>query len=112
MEVIPGNKVIDGKAINYLPHHAVMKDGSTATKVRVVFDGPAKTSTGISFNEVLRFGQHPIVLFADIAQMYRQINIDKNNTTFKELYGRRIRLFQSFTIDSKPLHMVPLRLHI
>ena len=63
-----------------------MKDGSTTTKVRVVFDGSAKTSTGISFNEVrrvgpvvqndlfsivLRFCQYPIVLSADIAQMYR-----------------------------------------
>ena len=29
------------------------------------------------FSIVLRFRQHPIVLSAEIAQMYRQINIDK-----------------------------------
>nr|XP_033322446.1 uncharacterized protein LOC117218272 [Megalopta genalis] len=40
----------------FLPHHALMKETSMTTKLRVVFDGSAKTDTGISLNEVLMVG--------------------------------------------------------
>lgn len=36
----------------YLPHHAVIKQESLTSKIRVVFDGSAKTSTGILLNDV------------------------------------------------------------
>ena len=39
----------------YLPHHCVEKE-STTTKLRVVFDASAKTTTGISLNELLALG--------------------------------------------------------
>ncbi|XP_076382079.1 uncharacterized protein LOC117218272 [Megalopta genalis] len=39
----------------FLPYHALMKETSMTTKLRVVFDGSAKTDTGISLNEVLMF---------------------------------------------------------
>lgn len=32
----------------HFPHHAVIKESSTTTKLRVVFDGSCKSSTGIS----------------------------------------------------------------
>ena len=35
----------------YLPSHGVVKANSTTTKVRVVFDGSAKTSTKVSLND-------------------------------------------------------------
>ncbi|CAG7823308.1 unnamed protein product, partial [Allacma fusca] len=72
----------------YLPHHAVIKDTSTTTKLRVVFDASAKTSSGISLNDLLmvgpktqqdlvqiliRFRMRPIALIGDIEKMYRQI---------------------------------------
>ena len=47
------------KPIFYLPHHAVFKEGSTITKLRVVFDRSAKISSGLSRNEVQRVG--PVV---------------------------------------------------
>ncbi|XP_046480969.1 uncharacterized protein [Neodiprion pinetum] len=71
----------------YLPHHAVIKETSQTTKVRVVFDGSAKSTTGISLNEclmtgptiqddlltlILRFRLHNYVLTGDIEKMYRQ----------------------------------------
>ena len=37
----------------YLPVHGVMKEASTTTKLRVVFDASAKTSSGVSFNDQL-----------------------------------------------------------
>ncbi|XP_055623754.1 uncharacterized protein LOC129767158 [Toxorhynchites rutilus septentrionalis] len=37
----------------YLPHHPVVKEASTTTKTRVVFDGSSKTSTGYSLNDAL-----------------------------------------------------------
>lgn len=78
----------------YLPHHCVIKEDSTTTKLRVVFDASAKTSSNISLNDILRIGptiqedlfsivlrarKHNILLTADIAKMYRQvlINVDQ-----------------------------------
>lgn len=76
--------------IYYMPHHAVLKNCSTTTKLRVVFDASAKTTTGESLNEqllvgptlqqdlssiLMRWRSHKIILVADIAQMYRQIKV-------------------------------------
>lgn len=41
----------------YLPHHPVVKEASTTTKVRVVFDASCKTSSGVSLNDMLLVGQ-------------------------------------------------------
>ncbi|XP_041786604.1 uncharacterized protein LOC121601867 [Anopheles merus] len=49
----------DDERAYYLPHHPVFKAASSTTKVRVVFDGSAKTSTGFSLNDALCVG--PVV---------------------------------------------------
>ncbi|XP_062556820.1 uncharacterized protein LOC134221646 [Armigeres subalbatus] len=46
---------LPGQQSYYLPHHAVLKPSSTSTKLRVVFDGKAR-SDGLSLNEVLMVG--------------------------------------------------------
>lgn len=38
----------------YLPHHCVLRPSSTTTKLRLVFDGSARTSTGVSINDTLK----------------------------------------------------------
>ncbi|CAK9799142.1 hypothetical protein ANTPLA_LOCUS1909 [Anthophora plagiata] len=87
----------------YLPHHAVTKQDSTATKLRVVFDGSAKSSTGISLNDaqkvgptvqseltaiLLRFRTHRYVLSADVEKMYRQILIEPSQRRFQRILWR------------------------
>lgn len=85
------NKESSLSKINYLPHHAVLKENSLTTKLRVVFDASCKTTSKKSLNDllyvgptiqedvfalILRFRTYKYVLTADIAKMYRQILID------------------------------------
>jgi len=45
----------EGRQPRYvLPHNAVFKETSTTTRTRVVFDGSAKTSNGLSINYILK----------------------------------------------------------
>ncbi|XP_055543669.1 uncharacterized protein LOC129729204 [Wyeomyia smithii] len=74
----------------FLPHHPVVKEDSTTTKLRVVFDASAKTSTNTSLNDsllvglviqedlrtiILRSRTRQIMVVADIEKMFRQIEI-------------------------------------
>ena len=59
LEEVPLNEIDkDPSQLYYLPHHCVFKEELTTTKLRVVFDGSAKTSTGQSLNESLMVGAH------------------------------------------------------
>ncbi|XP_018396261.1 PREDICTED: uncharacterized protein LOC108774612 [Cyphomyrmex costatus] len=87
----------------YLPHHAVYKETSTSTKLRMVFDGSCKTTTGVSLNDALlvgptiqddllsiliRFRMFRYVMTADVAKMYRQVLIDPNQTSLQRILWR------------------------
>ena len=78
----------------YLPSHGVVKANSTTTKLRVVFDGSAKTSTKVSLNDtllptpnlyplltdvLLEFRTHHIAVTGDIHKMFREIALDKRD---------------------------------
>lgn len=102
----------------YLPHHAVFKVQSTTTKLRVVFDGSAKSSSGLSLNDcqlvgspvqndllsiLLRFRIHRYVISADIAKMYRQVLVHPEDRKFQRLLWRSdpqqpIRVFELNTV--------------
>lgn len=72
----------------YCPHHPVLRPESTTTKLRVVYNGSAASSSGLSLNDVLmtgptiqqdtfniliRFRIPKYVLIADLEKMFRQI---------------------------------------
>ena len=74
----------------YLPMHSVTKSSSTSTKLRVVFDGSATTTSGVSLNQSLMIGPtlHPtlgailikfrsyiVAVTADISKMYREVSL-------------------------------------
>ncbi|XP_047032656.1 uncharacterized protein LOC124639368 [Helicoverpa zea] len=72
----------------FLCHHAVFKEESESTKIRVVFDGSAPTSSGRSLNDMLMVGpnkqnslfsilirarQYKFLLTGDVEKMFRQV---------------------------------------
>lgn len=87
----------------YLAHHCVVKEESTTTKVRVVFDGSAKASNGLSINDIqivgsqlqddlfdilLRFRKHRYILSADAEKMYRQVLVDPEQRQLQRILWR------------------------
>ncbi|XP_076247808.1 uncharacterized protein LOC143187480 [Calliopsis andreniformis] len=100
----------------YLFHHAVIKPKSTTTKVRVVFDGSAKSSNGLSLNDTLltgptiqdifalliRFRMQVYVLTGDIEKMYRQFLVKTEDRLYQRILWRdddgRIKTYELNTV--------------
>eukprot|EP00731_Ephydatia_muelleri_P009492 Em0005g78a len=75
--------------IHYLPHHGVVREDKSTTKLRVVFDASARTSgpslndclyTGPSFKQriadiLVRFRLFPVGLVADIEKAFLMVSI-------------------------------------
>ena len=91
------------EGINYIPHHAVLKEDSLTTKLRVVFNGSVATTNGISLNEaqytgykvqsdisqiLLRFRFLKYVFATDIVKMYRQIEIPEHQWDLQRILWR------------------------
>ncbi|XP_047020044.1 uncharacterized protein LOC124630274 isoform X2 [Helicoverpa zea] len=70
----------------FMPHHGVFREHSTTTKLRVVFDASAASTSGKSLNDLqlvgppiqgdlvsilVRFRQHKFVVCADVQKMFR-----------------------------------------
>ena len=88
----------------YMPHHGVLKETSSTTKMRVVFNGSEKSSNGVSLNDILmvgpkvqddlidivqRFRLHKIVMSADIAKMYRQVWVNPEDRSLQRILWRK-----------------------
>ena len=83
------------KRIHYLPHHAVIREDKTTTKIRVVFYGSARSkSEELSINDCLergpdlitslfdiliRFRSHPYVMVADIEKAFHMVSIKEED---------------------------------
>jgi hypothetical protein len=87
----------------YLPHHAVLKQSSSTTKLRAVFDASFITTNNKCLNDnllggpviqddlfsiLIRFRTHRYVITADIEKMYRQILIDSVDTDYQRILWR------------------------
>ncbi|XP_063994615.1 uncharacterized protein LOC135172511 [Diachasmimorpha longicaudata] len=106
----------------YLPHHAVFKETSLTTKTRVVFDGSARSSTGISLNDalmvgptiqddilslVLRFRTHNFILTGDIEKMYRQVLVRPEDTKFQRILWREHEQIQTYELQTVTFGLAP-----
>ncbi|XP_050521711.1 uncharacterized protein LOC126894616 [Daktulosphaira vitifoliae] len=100
MEVVEDEK---DTGVYYLPHHAIVKLSSTTAKTRVVFDGSATSSSGVSLNDITMRGPtvqsdlysiilcyrlHSVVLTADVEKMYRQVRMDPADCDFQRIVYR------------------------
>ena len=76
--------------VHYLPHHPVIRQAKTTTKVRVVYDASAKTGSNPSLNEclhtgpsllesipdiLLRFRTHKVALIGDVEKAFLMVGI-------------------------------------
>lgn len=90
--------------VYYLPHHAVIKPSDPSGKIRVVFNASARTTTGYALNDCLLPGpklQQELWLVltrwrlmryaftCDIVQMFRQIDIQRQDQNLQCILWRR-----------------------
>ncbi|XP_011688835.1 PREDICTED: uncharacterized protein LOC105450597 [Wasmannia auropunctata] len=84
----------------FLPHHGVLRPSSTTSKLRVVFNESARSTSGVSLNEclhvgpklqqdladvLLRWRRHSFVFLADVEKMYRQIEVHPADRDFQRI---------------------------
>ena len=90
----------------YMPMHAVRKDSSTTTKLRVVFDASAKTDSGSSLNDqflvgptvhaslidvLIRFRRHKVAMTTDVGKMYRAVLLSEDQRDLHRFLWREDR---------------------
>jgi transposase InsO family protein len=102
----------------FVPHHSVINEASTTTKLRVVFNASYKTNNNQSINDnllvgpklqqdlfciLIRFRIHKIIITADIKKMYRQIQLHSDHRKYQQIFWRNtpdepIKTYQLHTV--------------
>lgn len=87
----------------FIPHHAVLRQDGDVSKLRVVFDASASSTSGVSLNDVLCVGPklqmdikdillrcrlNKYVFTADIEKMYRQIFVKPADRLYQHIFWR------------------------
>ncbi|XP_077260520.1 uncharacterized protein LOC143896497 [Temnothorax americanus] len=104
MQLVPDNEEsTDPTQIVYIPHHAVFREGSTTTRIRVVFNASSPTTNGTSLNDHLLVGPklqtnlaavtlqwrlYRYVYSADVTKMYRQILVNPLDCDYQRIFWR------------------------
>lgn len=93
----------ENELVYHLPHHGVLRESSSTTRLRAVFDASAKSSSGFSLNDwqlvgptvqrkltaiLLRWRIYTIVFSGDVKQMYRQVKIKKKHRNLQRIVWR------------------------
>lgn len=93
----------DNEQTYFIPHHPVMKESSSTTKLRVVFNASCQTSNGKSLNDnlligpklqldlssiILRWRTHHFAMVADAEKMFRQIRVVPEHSSFQLILWR------------------------
>lgn len=101
-----------------LPHHGIVRETSLSTKLRVVFDASAVTTSGLSYNNIqmvgptvqddlisilIRLRQHRFVATADVEKMYRMIYVKQDQHQLQQILWRfepheRLKLYKLKTV--------------
>ncbi|XP_011877310.1 PREDICTED: uncharacterized protein LOC105567228, partial [Vollenhovia emeryi] len=99
----------------YMPHHAVVKESSCTTKLRVVVDASAKSNNNTSLNDLLmtgptiqdtlfayliRFRKYRYVITADIEKMYRQVLVHEDDRRFQRILWRKAGKIETFQLNT------------
>ena len=104
-EMVPSSDLDNPTSeVFYLPMHIVHKESSSTTKIRIMFDTSAKTSIGVSLNDVLVVGPtvHPplvdvllrfrfycVALVADVSRMYRAVSLSDSDRDLHRFVWRK-----------------------
>lgn len=104
-----GHMVLSSRDVNldeehyFLAHHGVFKKSGDVSKIRVVFDGALKSSTGVSLNDCLYSGERlqnditviilnfrwpRIVFTTDVKMMFRQTWIHSDDRKYQLIFWR------------------------
>ncbi|XP_043244025.1 uncharacterized protein LOC122392808 [Amphibalanus amphitrite] len=91
---VPAEEMCTSKPTFYLPHRPVVKESSSSTKVRPVFDASSCGPNGVSLNDcleigpcllpdlvevLLRFRRWPVAVTGDITKAFLQISLCKED---------------------------------
>lgn len=99
----------------FLPHHGVWKGSGCDAKIRVVFNGSARTLSGDSLNDCLHSGpnllpalcdvvtlwrRHRFVVVSDIEKMYRQILVHPDDRDLQRILWLRDNQVAEFQLNT------------
>ena len=90
IELVEDYEISNKASIHYLPHHPVIKQDRSTTKLRIVYDGSASSNDDPSLNDCLQVGPnlipklfnvliqfrcHQVTLVADIEKAFLMVSI-------------------------------------
>ena len=124
IEEVPTEELMSVHPTFYLPHHPVVKESSSSTKVRPVFDASAPGPNGVSLNDcvetgpclipslvevLLRFRRWRFAVTADITKAFLQVQLrreDRDVHRFLWQCGDRVRVMRftraTFGVSASP----------